>query len=519
MKKHWKLLVAVLALLVLLAGAAQVVGGRNQEPGKDLDVTAVKRGDLQVEVTETGSLEPVSQVEVKSKVSGRVLQVQVEEGDRVTPGQVIARLEIPELLSQRDQMSSQLRQAEERLTESQISLRLEEQRVAGNRNEAKASVDAARANLRQLQAGARPEELRQSESHVARAESAFADAARNLQRQKELNAQGFVPKSAVDAAQTQYDMAQSDLDSAKQSLALVRAGARKEELDASQARLEQAEAGLALAETGDLQMQQARSRLRQAGLSVEQLRSALSEIETRVTDATIVSPTSGVVIRRLVEPGSMVISATGGFSEGTTVITVGDLSQMQVNVELNEVDVAKIALGAKATIHPDALRGTTFEGSVTRISPAASQRNATAGAMVVKFLVEVTVVSPTAALRPGMSAAVSIAGEGRPGTLYLPRDAVIKRADGDYVKLVTDEKYLREHGKSSTKDSKEKKDEKRLEPGEAYRPKTWDWGKEIKVVTGLVTPLHIEILDGLKEGDKVLVDPELPERQGFNFGP
>jgi len=529
MKKHWKLMVVVLGLLVVLAGAAQVVGGRNHHSDDKLDIAAVKRGDLQVEVVESGTVRPVSQVEVKSKVSGRVLQLYADEGDTVAAGQMLARLEIPELLSRRDQIQAQLSQAQERLTESQVAMELERKRVTGDLQDATAAREAAQASLKQLQDGARPEEIAQAQSRLNRTEAQHADAQRNFNRQQELFTQGFVSKDAVDRAQTQLDLANSDVDSAREALALLKAGARKEELDAAKARLRQAEVQLTLAQSGDLRLQQAQSRLRQAAGNVTQLRSALNEVENSVHDADIVAPTAGVVIARGVEAGTMVISATGGFSQGTTIVTIADLSRMQVDIDLNEVDVAKIRVDSEAGVEADALRGQEFAGHVTRISSAALSAQSTSSglgsAQVVKFLVEVTLDAPGKELRPGMSAKVTIKGESHKATLYLPREAVIKRESGEYVKQITDEPKFREarqRGEAKTTAASQKASGKVTrpdDPSQSYVPLTFTGGHETKVVTGLVTPLWVEILSGLNEGDKAFVEPEHPERRGFNFGP
>ena len=521
MKTRWKIVLAVIALLAVVGGSAAVFARRNRTTEDDIEIATVKRGDLHVEVVETGTVEPTSKVDVKSKVSGRVLEVFVEEGDAVAAGQAIARLDIPGLLSRRDQIRAQLRQADEGLTEAELAVQIEARRVVEQLIQAREGVNVARAALQQLEAGPRPEEVRQAEARLERANAQRAEAHRNLDRQRELYDQGFVPRDAVDRAQTQLDVAEADVKSAEEGLALLRAGPRAEEIEQARARLRQAEAELAMAETGELQLQQARSRLRRAAGNVDQLRSALAEIDTQVADAEIVAPTAGVVIARQVEPGSMVIAATGGFSEGTTLVTVGDLSAMQVNVELNEVDVAKIQEGSSAEVTADALRGQTFSGWVTKISPAASQRSAQAGTLVVKFRVEVTLDAPDADLRPGMSAKVTITGETHDDTLYLPRDAVVKRENGEYVKFVEDEDALREarkqRGKRSKQDKDKDDDEKSPNPNAAYEPKTFEWGREVKVVTGLVTPLFVEILEGLAEGDTVLVEPEHSERKGFGF--
>src|SRR5437588_7238946 len=68
----------------------------------------VDRGDVEIKVTETGTIEPLKKVEIKSKVAGRIAKLYVQEGDRVTPGQALADIDPTEINSQVDQMKAQV---------------------------------------------------------------------------------------------------------------------------------------------------------------------------------------------------------------------------------------------------------------------------------------------------------------------------------------------------------------------------------------------------------------------------
>ncbi|NLC57136.1 MAG: efflux RND transporter periplasmic adaptor subunit [Armatimonadetes bacterium] len=269
---------------------------------KPLEFTTVRRGDVVRKVSETGTIAAELQVEVKSKVAGRIAELFVDEGDPVREGQLLAlidpteveraanqaeadvrasraRLEQAEWAARQQQDNTRLsiRQAEARLAAAEANLRrlqagsraqeiaraeaqvaraqaeAEEARAALKRalelqrhgatarEDAEAALAAAQAELARLQAGARPEERRQAEAAVAQARATLDDATRALRRKQDLAKRGFVPRGEAETAQASVDRAQAALVEAQQRAALVEAGPRPEEIAAAQARVRQAE--------------------------------------------------------------------------------------------------------------------------------------------------------------------------------------------------------------------------------------------------------------------------------------
>jgi HlyD family secretion protein len=268
------------------------------------DVEGPPRASGYVEATE---------VRVAPQVGGRVLEVAVEEGDRVAAGAVIARLDTADI---------------------DLALR-----------RAEAERDQASAQLRLLQAGARSEDVRQA---LAQAESAQAD---------------------VRAAESELQSAAADLQRFE-ALLQANSGSRKQRDDAA-TRRSVAEARVAAAQARLRAATEAVSRLR-AGSRPEEIASArarvaaanaqIAEMEKGKADAVLASPVSGIVTLKMVRAGEMV-------ARGTPVVTITDLDRPWANVYVDEPLVPNLRLGQTVTLVTDA--GQRLAGAITFISPKA----------------------------------------------------------------------------------------------------------------------------------------------------
>ncbi|NOZ57237.1 MAG: efflux RND transporter periplasmic adaptor subunit [Calditrichaeota bacterium] len=303
------------------------------------------------------------------------------------------------------------------------------------------------------------------------------------------------------------DRAKSTLKSAEASLKKARADyQRMKELHdqnlASAADLENAEANLLMAES---QLEQAQASLREAQDSLDKTR--------------LLSPIDGVVTRLNKEEGEI---ALGSQFQADVIMTVADLSKMEVRAQVDENDVVLVAVGNPAKIEVDALPDTVLEGRVTEIAHSAQTRGMGTAEEVTNFEVRVAIVTPHPKLRPGMSATVDIQTAKHDSTLYLPIQCLTAREVSDSTLLALAEKERRKWRKSS----KETVDQTVSEiSGEnAGAPGTKEGGKEsntvevvfvvdngvakmVPVRTGISSDTDIEVLSGVKEGDLVVSGP------------
>jgi HlyD family secretion protein len=289
----------------------------------------------------SGNIE-VTAVEVSFKIPGRVSERMVDEGAMVKAGQVIARLESEELVHE-------------------VALR-------------QADLQAMRAALDELLAGSRKEEIAQAEAILDATEAEAKRSADDFKRQEALFRREVIPKQKFDAARASYDTSCAQVHQAKEALALVREGPRREQIDQARARLSEAEVALALA-------------------------------KTRLGYAILLSPVSGLVMEKNIEPGEQVAA-------GTPVVTVGELDTVWVRAYINETELGKVRVGQKARVTTDTWPGKVYYGTLTFISSEAefTPKNVQTQKERVKLVyrVKVTIPNPNMELKPGMPADAEI---------------------------------------------------------------------------------------------------------------
>jgi len=211
----------------------------------------------------------------------------------------------------------------------------------------------------------------------------------------------------------------------------------------------QAEADLevakARAETSDAQYKRVQE-LRKANVATEQelesaqldaanARAALVKAQTslelareRMNDVTIRAPLSGTVISKTVEPGAIIASASGTFGGGSTLITMADLSTVQVRALIDQTDIGRIQPGQEALVTVEAYPNRQFEGEVVKIEP-----QAVVDQNVTMFPVLIQLDNRERLLRPGMNTEVQIDIARRPDALVVPNDAIVAMRDMNSV--------------------------------------------------------------------------------------
>ncbi|KAA0228522.1 efflux RND transporter periplasmic adaptor subunit [Fimbriimonadia bacterium ATM] len=512
-----------------------------QKASEGIQTATVDQGDVVVEVVETGTIEPVQNVEVKSRVSGRLAKLLVEEGDRVAAGQPLAIIDPQELRIQLEQSSAQLQGAESGAARARLSVGLTKAEVKTALDQAEARYirakraldtqpELTRAAIAQAQSNyenavrahdlllgtTQPQERIRLQTEVERATVSYENDKRNYERLVGLLEKGYVPKRQVDDARTQMAVSEAALTRARDEFARLEARQQIEAKNAAEqvrlakAGLDQAMANANLDKNRQQEFTEAAAALErakedyrriamdeasaaQAAAGAQQLRGVVADNQRLLGETEIRSPLAGVVTRKLVEPGELV-SALSSFSGGTTIVEVGDLASLQVTLAVNEIDVAKLETGMAATIEVDALPGEKLEGTVHRIAPASqADPNAQAStAAVVKYRVEVRLKDKHPKIKPGMSAKCTVRVIDRKNVLRLPIEFVGTDKDGSRFVMVQ-------------------------EPGARGKMPT---SKKVKVTVGVASATYVQIVSGVQKGAKVERPPFTgPDRKGMmQFG-
>jgi len=242
----------------------------------------------------------IREVELGFRVPGRLTDALVDEGDSVTKGQRLAVID-----------SEPYRQS--------VAL-------------AEARVQLAQANLAKFEKGSRPQEVQQAQARVEEAEAAYRNAQREYERQLGMFKSGSTSETARDAAQTRRDQTAAALAALREALALASEGFRSEEVNASRAEF---------------------------AASVAQR----SQAETQLADTELLSPSDGVVLSRIREPGSIV-------AIGAPVYSLSLRDPVYVRAYVGESDLGKLAPGTPVEVATDS-SAKRYRGQVGYISPRA----------------------------------------------------------------------------------------------------------------------------------------------------
>lgn len=370
---------------VLLVVAALAVGG----PLASRFLNSLGVPTIQV----TGNME-ATQVDVSAKIAGRILSLRVREGDRVTEGHLLVRLDDAELKAEAERAEAALKSAEAQLRDLLAGARREEI------EEARATADRAQSQLNDLLAGARREEIEQAREAVRSAEATRVWTERDLQRAQELFAKELIAMQEVDRARQAYEVAVAQERSARANLQMVEAGPRRDQIEAARAQLKAARDHLDLLLAGPrpFQVEAARGQVSQA-------RAALDLAGSRLREAAILSPINGVVLRKNLEAGEMA-------NPGVSILTLVDPTDLWLRAYVPETDIGRIKVGMAARITIDAYKDRTFSGKITEIASEAefTPKNVQTKKERVNlvFRIKIAVDNPEGLLKPGMPADADI---------------------------------------------------------------------------------------------------------------
>jgi len=405
--KSWQIIATLLLCLALTSSiACSPLGGEGEEVvGEQLP--EVVRGDLEVIVSGSGNITVSQDASLAFGTGGKVAEVYVEEGDQVSQGDVLAKLDTSVL-------ELALSQAELTLSTAEYNLDKAQQIYAKpDLTTARKAVSNARSYLQQVKL--------------------MLDEANSLEQ--------------IEFWENEVYQAEVNLAAAEQRLEEMLAGGESAEVT-----------------------------LRR--LEVEAARKALEQAQKELDEATITAPFDGLVGAIYVKEGDIIPPPTMAPTVAIYLITP---TSMELKAEVDEIDIPDVEPGQSAIIEVDALPEEQFEGTVTLISPVPIIE-----AGLVLYEVEIGfAVPPDSKVRVGMSATADIIVQQRENTLLVPERAIERDSEGNPMVWVKLNGQIEE------------------------RP----------VVTGISDGLQTEILDGLDEGEIIVVEKQAkPEPTGMGCG-
>lgn len=333
-----------------------------------------------------------------------------------------------------------------------------------NLNRMQATLNGAKANL--ANSKARAEQVKAN----------FANLEASFNRSKKLFEQNAISQSDFDAAKAAYDGAKADVKGAEDNV------------DA-------------------------------ADFNVKSTEASLKEANDNLAKTNIYSPVNGTVSKLNKEKGERVVGTAQ--MEGTEIMRLANLNEMEVNVDVNENDIVRVHIGDTSLIQVDAYMDRKFKGIVTEIANSANTTGVTAE-QVTNFTVKIRILQESyadlfnaektnAPFRPGMSATVDVQTKKAADVITVPIQAVTTRSDStEFKKKNKDNKTEEGPDGIVIKDEKNKpKDDSKdaIKVEECLFLYVDGKAKMVKVKTGIQDNNFIEIKEGVKDGDEVISGP------------
>jgi HlyD family secretion protein len=369
--------IALVALLGVITVAYRAFS--SDAPEVEVARAAAESSDVGGTVlSATGYIVAHHTINVNSKVTGRLLWIGVEKGDKVKEGQELVRLE--------------------------------DQEFRASYEQARGALENARAYLDELQHGSRPEEIQEAQHNLDEARATLVNDKLTLDRTKELAGSGVVSRQALDDATAKFESDQQRVNSLEKAFQLMKIGPRAEEIARAQGAVTQAQG----------QLDYAKSQL----------------------DATVIrAPVTGTILDRTAEKGELITaqfaSAAAGGPQGS-VVSLADLNDLQVELDIAQADFARLGPTQKGKVTTDAYPDKEYDGVIAQISPEANRQKAT---VQVKVQVLNPGKYPDVQLRPEMNATVKFLADETPKVtkgpagVFVP-SAAIRDRDGKKIVLI-----------------------------------------------------------------------------------
>jgi HlyD family secretion protein len=383
--------IVIVALLLLGGGGWYIARQQRFVPlWEQPKFGKVARDDIRVPITAAGLIHPQQAIELKPKASGRIMEVPVVEGDFVRTGQPVVVLDPQDEQRTLDRAQADFDRAGALLTQAKLAV-----------ERAAVGIETAKSRLEEIAAQGRITSFQ-------------------AKKVRDLNAKGQASDQDVNDAQAQDQINHAQQDSARIAI-----------------------------RSAELALEDAKATVISQQATLESAQKTLEDAQQRLRETTVLAPTSAIVTQVYVKPGMLVQSATQGFTGGTPLMNIADVTRKEVIAKLDEADYGRVLNVSPLTALPDMpeLRATaeqdaermarrsgvvrvtvdafpdqSFEGRIVRVEP---QGKLNAGSSIIQFDVHVEITDAQRHILPlGAQAQVEFTVESATHALIVPADAV-----------------------------------------------------------------------------------------------
>lgn len=477
-------LLAVLTLVIVVG----IFASRSDAP----EVTAVpadKRAELRSTVTAPGEIRPIQFINLTSEVQGRIEEIYVKEGDVVDKGQQLVRLDPNQLQSSTDAQLAAFEAARDDVQGSRSQVIAAQNQLS----QAQQGLNAAEAAVNTA-----VEAVNQSTQGQATAQIELNAAQRELKRVEELLEAGAESRQNYDQAKDRVETARANLASRRIAVTEAQARVKEARARASQQAVAVKDARRAV-QTAQYSANASESRANQ--------QAAVLRGQRNQRDKTLqVAPISGVIADI---PSKVGTFATANLSS-TPLLTIADMSTINVEVKVDETEIDKVAVGQPAIVKVDAFGDEEIKGEVTQKTPLAVGKSQTSGglsqninvqeAKEFRVVIELRDVRDEIrnGLRPGMSATAEITTDVKKDVIAVPIQSVIEKKKDETGAEGGEEGAEKPEGQKPKKEDETVKGVFVIENSKV---------KFLEVTTGITGESDIEITSGLNEGQEVITGP------------
>lgn len=472
---------AGLGLLAILAVGATfgfdlIRGGEAKDTIDEAALFAVRRGTLEITITENGYLKAENSEQLKPKFRGSgTLTWLIDEGSDVVEGDLLAEFDKTEIETDLTDTRNKVTEIQTELEAAQAELKIQ-----GRDNEAeieKAQVGEKVAELthERYVKGEYPNEQRKKKLAVEKAESELSRAQERFKQVPDLVEEGFMTKIQEEEERIKVEEAKIALESAHEDRKLYETYTYPMELAQKESAVRDADRTLTNSrEKAGIRLKEREAQVSNHKRRLDTTEARVKKLEEELEAMTMNAPSAGVVLygnasrpweRDRIKVGNQVY-------QGLTVITLPDLSVMQVQLKIHEADINQIELDQDAVITLETYRGQVFTGKVVEVATVADSSD-WGDSTNKQFRVLVTMDASETELRAGITAKVEIKVGAVEDVLYVPVHAVVAEGGEHFCWIVAE--------------------------GEVVR----------RIVTiGKNDAHYVEVVTGLEEGEQVLLyDP------------
>jgi HlyD family secretion protein len=390
MKKRIIVIVAVLAVAGVAAYAFRLFG--HSQDGR---------------IVVSGNIE-LTEVNIGFKTAGRLIERDVDEGDNVKKGQILARLDRDQLVAQRAHDAAALVAAETQVAQAETAIQWEKANMAADIEQKRADLSSNESRLLELKNGSRPQEIQDSKAAVDSAQAEWDRAKRDWDRAETLFKDDDISTEQYDQFRNRWQNAQAALKQTQERYSLVLAGPRAEQVEAQAGQVQRARGALKMAEANALELKRREEELDTRRAEIAQARASIALIDSQLADTIAYSPVDGVVLVKAADVGEVL-------APGTTVVTVGDIDHPWLRGYIDEKDLGKVKIGSKANLTTDSYPGKVYTGHVSFIASEAEftpkQIQTQQERVKLVYRIKIEVENPRRELKSNMPADAEIVAE------------------------------------------------------------------------------------------------------------